>query len=197
MWNNAEHLEAYLAIPSMGAVLHTLNIRLAPAQVGYIATHAEDHGGHRGRLPGAAAGPGAAARRDRPARARHRTGGGCRRRPELAGPEREVHSTRSCWPPGPTPTTGPTLDELSAASMCYTSGTTGNPKGVVYSHRSLYLHALAPSFGNAFALSEQDRVLPVVPMFHANAWGLPFAACWPGPRWSCPTGTCSAGRWCG
>ena len=65
--------------------------------------------------------------------------------------------------------------------MCYTSGTTGQPKGVVYSHRSTYLHSLAPCMANGSGVSEHDRVLPVVPMFHANAWGLPYAACWPGP----------------
>jgi fatty-acyl-CoA synthase len=70
----------------------------------------------------------------------------------------------------------PDVDERSAAAMCYTSGTTGLPKGVVYSHRSTYLHAIAPCLGNAFGLCEQDRVLPVVPMFHANAWGLGYAA---------------------
>src|SRR5262249_2828697 len=70
----------------------------------------------------------------------------------------------------------PEVDERSAAAMCYTSGTTGNPKGVVYSHRSTYLHSIAPCLGNAFGLSEQDRVLPVVPMVHANAWGLAYAA---------------------
>jgi fatty-acyl-CoA synthase len=69
----------------------------------------------------------------------------------------------------------PVLDERTAAAMCYTSGTTGNPKGVVYSHRSTYLHSLASCGGNTFGISEQDRVLPVVPMFHANAWGLPYS----------------------
>ena len=70
----------------------------------------------------------------------------------------------------------PELDETSAAAMCYTSGTTGYPKGVVYSHRSSYLHSMGACLGNAFALTERDRVLPVVPMFHANAWGLAYAS---------------------
>jgi len=79
----------------------------------------------------------------------------------------------STWPDG---FDWPDLDERSAAAMCYTSGTTGRPKGVVYSHRSAYLHSMGVCTGNVFGLSEQDRVLPVVPMFHANAWGLPYAA---------------------
>jgi fatty-acyl-CoA synthase len=73
----------------------------------------------------------------------------------------------------------PELDEFSAAAMCYTSGTTGHPKGIVYSHRSSYLHSMGACLGNAFGLSERDRVLPVVPMFHANAWAWPTPACCP------------------
>jgi fatty-acyl-CoA synthase len=175
MWNNAEHLEAYLAVPSMGAVLHTLNIRLAPAEVGYIATHAEDYavivdasllsrfaeilpntptvkhvivsGAPPAEMPGAA---------------------------ELSGVS--VHSYEDLLAAEPDSFDWPVLDEFSAAAMCYTSGTTGHPKGVVYSHRSSYLHSMGACLGNAFALSERDRVLPVVPMFHANAWGLAYAS---------------------
>ena len=174
MWNNAEHLEAYLAVPSMGAVLHTLNIRLAPAEIGYIATHAEDHavvvdaslvskfaeilphastvkhvivsGAPLGETPGA---------------------------DELAGVS--VHSYEELLAAEPDSFDWPVLDEFSAAAMCYTSGTTGHPKGVVYSHRSSYLHSMGACLGNAFAISDRDRVLPVVPMFHANAWGLAYA----------------------
>jgi fatty-acyl-CoA synthase len=174
MWNNAEHLEAYMAVPSMGAVLHTLNIRLAPAEVGYIATHADDHvvivdaslvsrfaeilphapavkhvivsGALLGQTPGAA---------------------------ELAGVA--VHEYEELLAAEPDSFDWPALDELSAATMCYTSGTTGHPKGIVYSHRSSYLHSMGACLGNAFGLSERDRVLPVVPMFHANAWGLAYA----------------------
>ena len=175
MWNNAEHLEAYLAVPSMGAVLHTLNIRLAAAEVGYIVTHAEDSavivdaslvasfaevlphapavkhvivsGAPSGQTPGA---------------------------DELPGVS--VHSYEELLATEADSFDWPTLDETSAAAMCYTSGTTGHPKGVVYSHRSTYLHSMAACMGNVFALSERDRVLPVVPMFHANAWGLAYAS---------------------
>ena len=175
MWNNAEHLEAYLAVPSMGAVLHTLNIRLAPAEVAYIVTHAEDRavivdaslvsrlaeilphaptvkhvivsGAQPGQTPGAQ---------------------------ELAGVS--VHSYEELLAAEPDSFDWPALEETSAAAMCYTSGTTGYPKGVVYSHRSSYLHSMGACLGNSFALSERDRVLPVVPMFHANAWGLPYAS---------------------
>jgi fatty-acyl-CoA synthase len=175
MWNNAEHLEVYLAVPSMGAVLHTLNIRLAPDQVGYIATHAGDHAvivdssliplfakvlphapSVRHVIVSGAADDGVLA--------------------ALAGPDRSVHDYEELLAAASASFDWPDLDERSAAAMCYTSGTTGLPKGVVYSHRSTYLHSIAPCLGNAFAISERDRVLPVVPMFHANAWGLPYAA---------------------
>ena len=175
MWNNAEHLEAYYAIPSMGAVLHTLNIRLSPDQVGYIATHAGDHAVivdaslvplFAKVLPLAdtvkhviVSGPAdAAAVRS------------------LAESGRAVHSYEELLDDAPASFDWPDLNERSAAAMCYTSGTTGLPKGVVYSHRSMYLHSMGACLGNAFAMSEQDRILPVVPQFHANAWGLAYAA---------------------
>ncbi len=84
--------------------------------------------------------------------------------------------TRRCWPASRTAFDWPEVDERSAAAMCYTSGTTGHPKGVVYSHRSMHLHSMAVCMNGVFGLSDGDRVLPVVPMFHANAWGLPYAA---------------------
>ena len=177
MWNNASHLEAYLAIPSMGAVLHTLNLRLDPAQLGYIANHAADHAvivdpslvpllvqvlghaetirhilvtGPAEEVPGHAV--------------------------QLAGPGRAVHSYEELLARMPESFAWAEPDERSAAAMCYTSGTTGLPKGVVYSHRSAYLHSMGVCLGNTLGISERDRVLPVVPMFHANAWGLPYAA---------------------
>jgi fatty-acyl-CoA synthase len=178
MWNNAEHLEAYLAIPSMGAVLHTLNLRLDPHVIGYIADHAEDDVVIVDPtlvpllvqvLPHAPAirhvivtSGGNAAEFVPPA--------------ELVAAGRPVHSYEALLAAEPATFDWPELDERSAAAMCYTSGTTGHPKGVVYSHRSMHLHSMAVCMGGVFGLSEADRVLPVVPMFHANAWGLPYAA---------------------
>src|SRR5262249_43120041 len=175
MWNNAEHLEAYLAIPSMGAVLHTLNIRLATNEVGYIATHAEDYA----VIVDASLVPRFAEILPQAPTVKHVivTGGPLGETPgtdQLTGVT--VHSYEDLLAAEPDSFDWPELDEKSAAAMCYTSGTTGNPKGVVYSHRSAYLHSMGACLGNAFGLSERDRVLPVVPMFHANAWGLAYAS---------------------
>jgi fatty-acyl-CoA synthase len=172
MWNNAEHLTAYLAVPSMGAVLHTLNIRLFPDQIVYVANEAEDRvvvvDGSLAELLGPilpkldtvhtviAVGEGDLS-------ALQESGKTVLRYAEVLGGE----STEFDWPQ---------IDELSAAAMCYTSGTTGNPKGVVYSHRSSYLHTMAASTGNAMGLGSSDSVLAIVPMFHANAWGMAYAA---------------------
>ncbi|MGO9447334.1 MAG: long-chain fatty acid--CoA ligase, partial [Solirubrobacteraceae bacterium] len=178
MWNNAEHLEAYLAIPSMGAVLHTLNLRLEPETIGYIATHAGDDVAIVDASLVALLGqvlPHATTIRhvivtgaegDASAEAMA----------SLAGGGREVHSYETLLASQPATFDWPDVDERSAAAMCYTSGTTGLPKGVVYSHRSMHLHSMAVNTGSVFGMSERDRVLPVVPMFHANAWGLPYAA---------------------
>src|SRR5579875_2958281 len=173
MWNNAEHLEAYLAIPSMGAVLHTLNLRLDPAEIGYIATHAGDEI----VIADATLVPLLAQVLPNVPGIRHVIVAGAGA--DLAGIEagdRQVHSYDELLAAQPDSFDWPEPDERSAAAMCYTSGTTGMPKGVVYSHRSAYLHSMAACMGNAFGLAEGDRVLPVVPMFHANAWGLPYAA---------------------
>jgi fatty-acyl-CoA synthase len=178
MWNNAEHLEVYLAAPSMGAVLHTLNIRLAADQVGYIATHAEDYA----VVLDASLIPLFAKVLPHAQTVRHvivSAGGDQVDEAELAslsGPGRSVHLYEDLLAEASPEFDWPDVDERSAAAMCYTSGTTGNPKGVAYSHRSVYLHSIAPCLGNSFALSEQDRALPVVPMFHANAWGLTYAS---------------------
>jgi fatty-acyl-CoA synthase len=177
MWNNSQHLEAYLAVPSMGAVLHTLNLRLDPAQLGYIANHAEDYAvivdesivpllaqvlGHATTIRHILVTGPAESLADHAAK--------------LAGPGREVHSYEELLSGMPGSFAWADPDERSAAAMCYTSGTTGMPKGVVYSHRSAYLHSMGVCMGNTLGICESDRVLPVVPMFHANAWGLAYAA---------------------
>src|SRR6202034_3212587 len=175
MWNNAEHLEAYLAIPSMGAVLHTLNIRLSADQVGYIATHAGDYA----VIVDASLIPLFAKVLPLAETVQHVIVSGpadAEALGSLAGPGRSVHSYEELLAAAPASFDLPDLDERSAAAMCYTSGTTGLPKGVVYSHRSAYLHSMGACLGNAFAMSERYRILPVVPQFHANAWGLAYAA---------------------
>jgi fatty-acyl-CoA synthase len=168
-WNNQSHLELYFAIPCVGAVLHTLNIRLFADQLIYIANHAEDRvmfvddslvelmeqlapsfehvehyvvmgGGDGGSLPGA------------------------------------VRYEDLLEDAGPGGFDYPQLDERQAAALCYTSGTTGNPKGVLYSHRSISLHSTATLMKDAVGLGRDERILAVVPMFHANAWGLPHGA---------------------
>jgi fatty-acyl-CoA synthase len=169
-WNTQEHLEAYFAIPCLGAVLHTLNIRLFPEQLAYVANHAED----KIVIVDDSLVPLLA-----------------RVVPELQTVETyvvvgdgdasalgDVNIVRyadllAAETPG---FAWPEIDERAASAMCYTSGTTGNPKGVAYSHRSSYLHSLAATTPNALDLSERDRILPIVPMFHANAWGIPYAA---------------------
>jgi fatty-acyl-CoA synthase len=167
MWNSQEHLEIYLAAPCMGAVLHTLNIRLFPEQLTYIVNHADDQvifvddslvpalekvaptfkgvkhyvligDGDGGSLPNVI------------------------RYEDLLAEQEPGYDY-------------PELDERTAAGLCYTSGTTGNPKGVLYSHRSNVLHCMATCMADTIGMTSSDRVLPVVPMFHVNAWGFPYA----------------------
>src|SRR3954447_7543297 len=172
MWNNQEHLEAYLAIPSMGAVLHTLNIRLFPEQVVYIANHAEDEVVivDSSLIPLLA--------RVLPEMKTVRTvlvtGNGDTAPLDEAG--KDVLRYDDVVAAASTSYEWPDVDETSAAAMCYTSGTTGNPKGVAYSHRSMWLHSLAATTMNTLALSFQDIALVIVSQFHANAWGIPYAA---------------------
>jgi fatty-acyl-CoA synthase len=177
-WNGYRHFEIYYAVSGSGAVLHTLNPRLHPDQVTYIAGHAEDVAlffdltflplveavaarlttvkrfiamTDRAHMPAASKIPGLLCYE------------------ELL----EAESDRFAWPE---------FDENQASSLCYTSGTTGNPKGALYSHRSTLLHTFAIALPDSLSCSAKDTILPVVPMFHVNAWGLPYAACMTGAK---------------
>jgi fatty-acyl-CoA synthase len=166
--NHQEHVEAYMAVPSMGAVLHTLNVRLFPEQLKHVVNDASD----KVVILDAVLAP-ALARvlADCPS-VEHLVVVGegdvsCLGRETIGYEELIAGET-----PG---REWPVLDERDAAAMCYTSGTTGNPKGVVYSHRSMWLHSLAATSSSTLGLSGGDRILVVVPQFHANAWGAPYA----------------------
>src|SRR4051794_16388960 len=167
-WNTQRHLELYLAVPCIGAVLHTLNVRLFPEQLTYIANHAKD------KLVFV---------------------DDClvetlaKVAPDFETVERFI--VLGDEDPGDLPDAlsyeellaeqpggafdYPELDDRQAAGLCYTSGTTGNPKGVLYSHRSNMLHTLGQCLADSVGVSGRDRVLPIVPLFHANAWGFPYA----------------------
>ena len=169
-WNNAQHLEVYLAVMCMGAVLHTMNLRLAGDQLAYTVNHAED---------------GVVIVEDSLASQFAEIAGSLTTVTDVvvidAAGQRGAHlpdaldyeellageSPEFAWPD---------FDERSAAALCYTSGTTGNPKGVLYSHRSIVLHALAMSGADVFGITRRDRVLALVPLFHALGWGLPFVS---------------------
>jgi fatty-acyl-CoA synthase len=178
-WNTQEHLEAYYAVSCMGAVIHTLNLRLFPEQLAYII----NHGGDRVILVDAPIVPLLC----RIASSLHTVEKvivvgeatelpeGSLRYEELLAAEKPDFS----WP---------SIDERSAAAMCYTTGTTGDPKGVVYSHRSVYLHAMSVCAPWSVGLTENDRCLVIVPMFHANAWGVPYAAWLAGSDMLMPSG---------
>ncbi|MFT3853169.1 MAG: long-chain fatty acid--CoA ligase [Ilumatobacteraceae bacterium] len=168
LWNNQTHLEAYLAIPCMGAVLHTLNIRLFPEQLSYVVNHAED----RVIICDASIAPLLAKVRDQLTTVEHIIVKGPGDASVL-GDTLDYDELLAAEQPG---YAYPDVDERAGMAMCYTSGTTGNPKGVMYSHRSTYLHSVMVTSTANIALSERDRMLVIVPMFHANAWGTPYAA---------------------
>ena len=181
-WNGYRHLELYYAVSGSGAVLHTINPRLHPDQIAYIANHAEDQYlffdvsflplveaiaaqcttvkgfvlmADRAHMP-----PGTTI-------------------PNLLCYEDLLASSSDAYD-------WPLFDEHSAASLCYTSGTTGNPKGALYSHRSTVLHAYGSAMPNALNVGSADTVLPVVPMFHVNAWGLPYSVLLSGAKMVMP-----------
>jgi len=171
-WNSQRHFELYLGVPSAGAVLHTINIRLFPEQVGYIVDHAAD----RVIFVDDSLAPALAKLAPRLEGVRHFVvmgdggDGGLGRHGEVHAYEELLEEAGAGAFDWPEP------DERAAAALCYTSGTTGNPKGVLYSHRSVALHSTAVCMADSVGLTGADRVVAVVPMFHVNAWGLPFAA---------------------
>ena len=172
MWNNQEHVEAYCAVPSMGAVLHTLNPRLTAEQLIYVGNHAEDEvlivDGSLVPLllpvlPQLSTVHTIVVTGGVDLDELHRDG------VLVVGYEDFLASQPDTFE-------WPEIEERSAAAMCYTSGTTGNPKGVAYSHRSTYLHSMAACAADGLCVTSEDRILAIVPMFHANAWGLIYAA---------------------
>ena len=169
-WNNAYHLEIYFAAPCMGAVLHPLNLRLPGDQLAYIIHHADD----QVIFVDPTLLPAVEKLAPHLKNVRHYIvlGDKVPEGTSLSPVHAYEELLQSVGPDYP----WPHLDENAAAAMCYTSGTTGNPKGVVYSHRSIVLHSLGLSMTDSFGLSERDIFMPVVPMFHVLAWGTPFAA---------------------
>jgi fatty-acyl-CoA synthase len=179
-WNTYRHLELYFAVPCLGAVLHTLNIRLFAEQLVYIINNAEDKiifvDGDLVPLLESIAGELKTVKQ-------YVIMGEA---PQSSGKLHPSVDYESFIANQPETYDWPQLDENTAAAMCYTSGTTGNPKGVVYSHRSIFLHSMGVGLADGAALSERDTVLPVVPMFHANAWGFPHAGVMMGSKFVLP-----------
>ena len=178
-WNGYRHMELYYAVSGSGAVLHTINPRLHPDQITYIADHAEDQVlcFDLTFLPliAAVAGRTKTVRHFVAMCDRAHLPADAAKIPNLLVYEDLVaaHDDRFVWPQ---------FDENTASSLCYTSGTTGNPKGVLYSHRSTVLHTYAAALPDALNCSANDVILPVVPMFHVNAWGLPYVAAMVGAK---------------
>ena len=170
-WNTQAHLEAYLAILCMGAVLHTLNLRLFADQLSWIINHAED----RVILVDGSLTPLLARSAGELGKVEHVVVIG-EPAAALDGLRATVHDYETLLAAAAERFAWPALEERQAAALCYTSGTTGDPKGVLYSHRSTILHSLCVLTTDAIGIGGRDRVLPVVPMFHANAWGIPYAA---------------------
>src|SRR6266568_6982519 len=169
-WNNWRHLELYFAVPCMGSVLHTLNIRLHPDQVAWIVGHAED----RVVCVDSVLLPAFAKVAPQLSGVEHVVVMGSDGDPSVLG--RDSLDYEALLADAAPSFDWPDLDENDASAMCYTSGTTGSPKGVVYSHRSMVLHSFMINLAESIGITERDAVLPVVPMFHANAWGMPYAA---------------------
>jgi fatty-acyl-CoA synthase len=167
-WNTRRHFEVYLAVPTMGAVLHTVNVRLFEDQLEYVVNHAEDtvmFVDPRLVEPLSKLAPRFESVRHFVVMGDADTDG----LPNAISYEELISSQEAGFD-------YPQLEDKQAAGLCYTSGTTGNPKGVLYSHRSNILHAMAQGLADALGMCASDRVMPVVPMFHANAWGLPYGA---------------------
>lgn len=186
-WNHHRHLEVYFAAPGMGGVLHTINIRLSPEHIIYIVNHAED----QVLLIDEDILPLVEAVKDQLSTVKAYVV--MTDKDELPESTLEpLYSYEELLKEGnPDYEFVEVQDENAAAGMCYTSATTGKPKGVVYSHRGIVLHSYSLGLADTTALSEQDSAMAVVPMFHVNAWGLPFAATWfgstqvmPGPRFT-------------
>ena len=163
-WNGHRHLEIYYAVAGSGAIIHTINPRLFPDQITYIANHAED----KVVFYDTTFAPLVEKLKPQVKTVKHWVAMNDDYE-KLIAPE----SDRYEWP---------LFDENTAACLCYTSGTTGNPKGALYSHRSTIIHAYGSALPDALNLSARDVVLPVVPMFHVNAWGLPYACAMTGAK---------------
>jgi acyl-CoA synthetase (AMP-forming)/AMP-acid ligase II len=173
MWNDQAHVEAYFAVPCMGAVLHTLNIRLFPEQLRYVVNHARD----RAIIVDESLVPLLARVASELGTVEHFIVTGSGDGSSLGASSAEIHSYDALIGASGPGFAWPELSERAAAALCYTTGTTGDPKGVAYSHRSIVLHTLGASVSTAVPVSDADRALLVVPQFHAMAWGLPYV-CW-------------------